>query len=129
MILSNRPTWALFALFVISTTLFGGCGTKEPQPNVAKTTVSDEHDHDHEHEHANAEHGHDDWWCVEHGVPEEVCTRCSPKLAAAFQKKGDWCEEHSLPDSQCFKCHPELEAKFAAQYEAKFGKKPPKPTE
>jgi hypothetical protein len=35
--------------------------------------------------------------------------------------------DHDCPDSQCFACHPELEAKFAAQYEAKFGKKPPKP--
>ena len=60
-------------------------------------------------------------------MPEEVCGLCDSKLAAEFQKKGDWCKEHDRPDSQCFKCHPELEAKFAAQYEAKFGKRPPKP--
>jgi hypothetical protein len=56
-----------------------------------------------------------------------VCGQCDSKLAAEFQKKGDWCKEHDRPDSQCFKCHPELEAKFAAQYEAKYGKQPPTP--
>ncbi len=74
-----------------------------------------------------AEHTHDGWWCNEHGVPEEQCGLCSSKLAAEMQKKGDWCKEHDRPESQCFKCHPELEAKFAAQYEAKYGKQPPKP--
>ncbi len=75
----------------------------------------------------NSEHPHDGWWCDEHGVPEEVCGQCNSKVAAEFQKKGDWCKEHDRPDSQCFACHPELEGKFAAQYEAKLGKKPPKP--
>ena len=73
------------------------------------------------------EHAHDGWWCDEHGVPEGVCGQCNAKLAAEFQKKGDWCREHDRPDSQCFVCHPEHEARFAAQYEAKLGKKPPKP--
>ncbi len=72
-------------------------------------------------------HTHDGWWCDEHGVPEEICGQCSPKVAAEFQKKGDWCQEHDRPESQCFICHPELEAKFSAKYEAKFGKKPPQP--
>lgn len=72
-------------------------------------------------------HDHSAWWCTEHGVPEEECGQCNPKLAAEFQKKGDWCAEHDRPDSQCFVCHPELEARFAARYEAKYGKKPPKP--
>jgi cobalt-zinc-cadmium efflux system membrane fusion protein len=74
------------------------------------------------------EHGHEGWWCDEHGVPESVCAQCNSKLAAEFKAKDDWCKMHDRPDSQCFICHPELEAKFAAQYEAKFGKKPPKPT-
>lgn len=72
-------------------------------------------------------HSHDGWWCDEHGVPEDVCGQCSPKVAAEFQKEGDWCKDHDRPDSQCFICHPELEAKFSAKYEAKFGKKPPQP--
>src|SRR5204862_2632737 len=70
---------------------------------------------------------HESWWCEEHGVPEEICAQCNPKLAAKFKADGDWCKLHDRPDSQCFICHPELEAKFAAKYEAKYGKKPPKP--
>ncbi len=76
---------------------------------------------------AAAETKHESWWCDEHGVPESVCALCSAKIASDFKAKGDWCKEHDRPESQCFKCHPDLEAKFAAQYEAKYGKKPPKP--
>jgi cobalt-zinc-cadmium efflux system membrane fusion protein len=78
---------------------------------------------------ASEEHGHDHsgWWCDPHGVPEEICALCDPKVAADLKAKGDWCEEHGRPDSQCFICHPEKEAEFAALYEAKYGKKPPKP--
>lgn len=71
-------------------------------------------------------HVHGAWWCDEHGVPEEVCSMCSPKAAAEFKKKGDWCEKHERADSQCFICHPENAAKYAAEYEAKYGKKPPR---
>jgi hypothetical protein len=100
-----------------------GCGQ-----SVSK--VEKEKDHDHDHAVASAEkheHKHDGWWCDEHGVPEEDCSRCDSKLAAELQKKGDWCKDHDRADSQCFVCHPELEAKFAARYVAKFGKQPPKP--
>jgi hypothetical protein len=76
---------------------------------------------------AEAGHKHDGWWCDEHGIPEEVCARCNTKLVADFKAKGDWCKEHDRPESQCFVCHPEKEAEFAAQYEAKYGKHPPKP--
>lgn len=80
---------------------------------------------------ANTDGGHnlDGWWCSEHGVPEAECSLCSEKAAADFKAKGDWCKEHNRAESQCFICHPEYEAKFAARYEAKTGKKPPKPTE
>src|SRR5262245_52857919 len=77
---------------------------------------------------AEENHAHESWWCDEHGVPEEVCARCNVKLVADFKAKGDWCKEHERPDSQCFVCHPEKQAEFAAQYEAKYGKQPPKPT-
>ncbi|MEX0977954.1 MAG: RND transporter [Pirellulales bacterium] len=90
--------------------LSAGCGQDAAEP--AATTKSGEHSA---------------WWCNEHGVPEEVCGQCDSKLAAEFQRKGDWCAAHDRPDSQCFACHPELEAQFAARYEAKYGKKPPKP--
>jgi hypothetical protein len=78
---------------------------------------------------ADAGHSHEGWWCDEHGVPEEVCARCDTKLVAEFKANGDWCEKHNRPDSQCFICHPEKEAEFAAQYEAKYGKQPPKPSD
>jgi hypothetical protein len=48
-------------------------------------------------------------WCEEHQVPESLCTRCDPSLAAAFQASGDWCKEHGLPESQCRTCNPGLQ--------------------
>ena len=72
-------------------------------------------------------HSDDGWWCDEHGVPEDMCTRCDATLVAKFKADGDWCKQHDRPDSQCFICHPEREGEFAVQYEAKYGKKPPKP--
>lgn len=116
------PAFAIVALIA------SGCG--QEGTDATPQAVSQESGHDHaEAGHGHGEDGHDlhGYWCVEHGVPEEICAQCSTKLAADFQKKGDWCEMHNRPDSQCFVCHPELEMKFAAQYEAKFGEKPPKP--
>jgi hypothetical protein len=66
-------------------------------------------------------------WCTEHGVPEDICAQCNAKVAAAYQQKGDWCKEHNRPESQCFLCNPKLQARFVADYEAKYGKKPPAP--
>lgn len=105
---------------VLLVALVVGCGQ-------SPSKVEKEKDHDHDVATAKTGHSHDEWWCGEHGVPEEVCGQCNAKLAAEFQKKGDWCKEHDRPDSQCFVCHPEHEAKFAAKYEAKYGKQPPKP--
>jgi len=45
-------------------------------------------------------------FCAEHGVPEAVCTICSPKLIPEYQAKGDWCAEHGLPESVCPICNP-----------------------
>jgi hypothetical protein len=56
---------------------------------------------------------------------EAECARCNPKLAAKLKKEGDWCKEHNRPESQCILCHPELKEKFAAEYQAKYGKEPP----
>jgi hypothetical protein len=108
---------------------FGGCGKDSSPAPTSKTgtTAVSASSHDDGDQHASGTHDHSGWWCDEHGVPEEECGQCNTKLAAAFQKKGDWCKEHDRPDSQCFICHPEYEAAFAAKYEAKFGKKPPKP--
>lgn len=72
-------------------------------------------------------HAHDDWWCAEHGVPEELCSLCSQQIAERCKKAGDWCKLHDRAKSQCFKCEPKLYAKFEAMYVAKYGKKPPMP--
>lgn len=53
-------------------------------------------------------------WCAEHGVPESICTKCSPNLIAEFKQKGDWCKDHELPKSQCITCDPSLKAKLEA---------------
>ena len=50
---------------------------------------------------------HEDW-CEEHQVPESQCTRCNPKLIAAFKATGDWCNEHGVPESHCRQCNPNL---------------------
>ena len=103
-----------------------GCA-QSPAPEVV-TAKQDDHAHgEHGHSHDKQGHSGDGWWCDEHGVPEAECGLCNAKLAAAFKKKGDWCKEHDRPDSQCFVCHPEKLEEYAARYEAKFGKKPPKP--
>ena len=113
-----------------------GCGEAAPPKQVAKTEHADhpghkdgdEADgHDHGKEGKDGKHDHSGWWCDEHGVPEAECGQCNAKVAADFKKKGDWCKEHDRPDSQCFICHPEKLDEYAAKYEAKLGKKPPKP--
>lgn len=107
-----------FVAAAISTCLVG-CG-KTADKGAANTTSATPA--------AGEAHSHEGWWCNEHGVPEEVCAQCSPKLVADFKAKSDWCEKHNRPESQCFICHPEKEAEFAALYEAKYGKQPPKPS-
>ena len=130
-----RQAIPMLACAICTVIVFAGCGeTSVPKPEAEAKLNADHEGHKdgEQHEHqaaAKTEGGHDHsgWWCNEHGVPEGICAQCSSKVAADFQKKGDWCKEHDRPDSQCFKCHPELQAKFAAQYEAKLGKKPPEP--
>ncbi len=128
----------LLTCLVAGTYALVGCGqTAAPPKEVAKTeTAAHDHkdgEHHHEgdgHDHGKDEkkgHSHDGWWCDEHGVPEGECAQCNSKIAADFKKKGDWCKDHDRPDSQCFICHPEKMEEYAAKYEAKLGKKPPKP--
>jgi hypothetical protein len=107
----------LFLVFGICGLLAAGCNKPASEEKPAATPAAQ----------TSAGHTHGAWWCDEHGVPEEVCGLCSKKVADDMKTKGDWCREHDRPDSQCFVCHPEFEAQFAAQYEAKYGKKPPKP--
>ena len=121
--ISGTPGAGL-AVLALAGLALGGCGQADTETNKAENepvkgsevqTI------------AAVDHG--GWWCTEHGIPEGICARCNAKVAAEYQQKGDWCKEHNRPESQCFLCHPELEGKFAAQYEAKFGQKPPKPEE
>lgn len=69
---------------------------------------------------------HSGWWCDEHGMPEEVCDLCSKKYREAEKAKGNWCE-HDRVKSSCFKCNPAAKEKWAKEYEARYGKKPPEP--
>jgi hypothetical protein len=103
--------FALLATTGLALSGCGGAGAKGPEGSRAATPAADE----------CAVAG----WCTEHRVPEELCAQCSAKVASDFQQKGDWCKEHNRPESQCFLCNPKLEAKFAAEYEAKYGKRPP----
>ena len=103
-------------VFALSVAVFAGCNQTANNAGPAKQVATED----------PSQGG---WWCVEHGVPEDVCARCTISLAADFKAKNDWCQQHDRPDSQCFVCHPEKQAEFAAQYEAKYGKQPPKPTE
>lgn len=104
---------------VVAAGLLNGCGPAPSAPPAAPPPPASAT--------ASTAADHSGWWCTEHGMPEEICAQCNSKLAAEFKKKGDWCKEHDRPESQCLLCHPDLEGKFAAQYEAKYGKKPPKP--
>lgn len=114
----SRNLFAVSALAIIAAS-FTACGKTDKSAATTNggTQVASEG------------HSHEGWWCAEHGVPEEVCALCDTTLVAGFKAKGDWCEKHNRPDSQCFVCHPEKETEFIALYEAKFGEKPPKPTD
>jgi hypothetical protein len=112
--MNGRIAVQLGVLLIAVGSIFG-CGKSADKSTVAATEATDK----------SAVHG--EWWCNEHGVPEEICAQCSTKLAAEFKAKGDWCAKHDRPDSQCFICHPEKQVEFAALYEAKYGKQPPKP--
>ncbi len=116
----NAVFWmrgASISLLALAGFLATGCGKtattgpQEAQP-AAPSGVADDHSQ---------------WWCAEHSAPEEICAQCNAKVAAEYQKKGDWCQEHNRPESQCFICSPKRAEKFAAQYEARFGTKPPHP--
>lgn len=74
---------------------------------------------------------HEDWWCAEHGVPEDECTMCKGNNDRAFKAakaKGELCPKHQdRSKSQCFECNPELWPKSAARYKEKYGKEAPEP--
>ena len=117
----SLQTWkrslAIIAIMAVAGMTLSGCGQSAgDSPNLTETSAAE----------AAVDDG---WWCAEHGVPEAECALCDPSLVAKFKEAGDWCEEHKRPESQCYLCDPARFDKFAARYEAKFGVKPPKPTE
>jgi len=122
-----KLTTSLIIVAAIGGLFIAGC-SKVQQDAPQTTPVADDHGHD-KAEDDHAEHEHNEWWCNEHGVPEEECTRCDSSLVATFKKKEDWCDKHDRPASQCFICTPANAEIFAARYEAKYGKQPPKPEE
>src|SRR5262249_4520274 len=125
------------ALCFAAALMFGttGCrqkeeGKKEGEKIAKKDPKKDHKDHKDD-DHKDGKEGHSGWWCEEHGVPEALCSLCMTEEAARKKVKdpGDWCKIHARAQSQCFKCEPKLYAKYEAMYEAKFGKKPPRPPE
>lgn len=113
---------ACLTLLTLGVLFVGGCGQSDGEGDDTKARPNQVSDDEKQHDHSG-------WWCKEHGIPEEVCSMCSSKAATSFKAQGDWCEKHDRAQSQCFICNPDLKDKFAAKYEAKFGKKPPEPTE
>jgi len=116
-----------FAVLIVTLTAAGmiaGCGDSAATDGAHGGAGENGHT-----EAASTAHDHSGWWCGEHGVPEGACARCDASLASGFKEKGDWCADHSRPKSQCFVCDPSLQDQFADRYEAKFGKRPPKPTD
>src|SRR5688572_29737506 len=109
--MSSKTTLSLIVAAALAS---AGCGTSTTSAPSTKNVADD------------SGHSAGGWWCDEHGVPEGICAQCNVKLVADSKAKNDWCQEHERPDSQCFICHPEKQKEFAAQYEAKTGKQPPK---
>jgi hypothetical protein len=126
--MSSRISVYLLALAAAGALFGGGC-TQGEQPRKdpdAKDAAAAK-------DKPKGEHTHDEWWCKEHGIPEDECTICratpnSRKLAAECKAKGDWCKKHKRALSQCFLCNPKRQEFYAAKYRAKYGKEPP-PTE
>ncbi len=106
---------ATMALGALAVAGCGGAGAKGPDAAGSATPATD------------ASCSVAENWCGEHAVPEDICAQCNAKVAAEYRQRGDWCQEHNRPESQCFLCSPKRAEKFAAEYEAKYGKKPPKP--
>ena len=105
--LFNLTSFFVCALLAMST----GCSKEHSSGDGhdhGAHSANDGHDHDKApaptHGVAGAVPGSYDDWCGAHSVPESKCTRCDPKLVAAFKATGDWCAEHGLPESQCVQC-------------------------
>ncbi|MBI5508909.1 MAG: RND transporter [Deltaproteobacteria bacterium] len=98
-----KTTATQLALFVVVIVGLSACRKDPVQAAGPRTAPAAT-----EHAPAQPEPGSHDDWCDEHQVPESLCTRCNPALAAAFKATNDWCVEHGLPESQCRICNPKL---------------------
>ena len=107
---------SLFAVFFLITT---GCEQAGNQGGVMPKDKGDQPTAE------KKKDDHSEWWCAEHGIPEEECSMCNTKVAKELKAKGDWCEKHDRAKSQCFICDPSLKEKYAEKYRAKYGKEPP----
>jgi hypothetical protein len=120
MTLTWKTRGALLGLLAGFVVLVGGCGqTEPPAKKDADKPVA-----------KKGETKHDDWWCTEHGIPEDECSMCratanAKKLARECKAKGDWCDKHDRALSQCFICNPKRREFYAAKYRARYGKEPP----
>ena len=94
------------AFSVLAMLTLAGCEQKREERSATAATASSPATS--AHAHAAVTPGSYEDWCGEHQVPESLCTRCNPALAAAFKATGDWCNEHGLPESQCLICNPDL---------------------
>lgn len=75
---------------LLAASVWAGCGSDEEEsPLPVRPEVADASD-----------------WCVEHGLPESMCTKCNPSLVARYQEAGDFCAGHGFPESVCPDCHP-----------------------
>lgn len=90
-------------IVMVALSFIVACGKQEPTQSPPKVEPASA-----EHAPAGVVPGSHEDWCVEHEVPESLCTRCNASLIAAFKATGDWCAEHGLPESQCKLCHPDL---------------------
>ncbi len=116
MTLTMKMRGSLLALLAGFVVLLGGCG-KPDQPDKKVDTGKPVA--------KKPETKHDDWWCTEHGIPEDECSMCSKKVARECKDRGDWCDKHDRALSQCFLCNPRRKEFYAAKYRAKYGKEPP----
>jgi hypothetical protein len=102
-----RSRSVVLATLALVTVLWSACGREQAKPKEVSTPPG-QAGGEPIHADAHVVPGSYEDWCGEHAVPESMCTRCNPTLAAAFKATNDWCGEHGLPESQCLACNPGL---------------------
>jgi hypothetical protein len=98
----------LFTVTILAMSLFALSGCKQEHNSAVEKAPAASAPEQVQHAPVGARPGSYEDWCGEHQVAESQCTKCNPKLIAAFKATGDWCAEHALPESQCLLCNPGL---------------------